>query len=102
MTVTVEELARRVALLEKEVAQLKVVVIPPRADETAAQRGKRLLAQVEVDRAPVRAIATKVFAEIGIAGTPLPVEELRRLLLAEGAKPEDNLVSRGIRELREE
>ncbi|MBI1923081.1 hypothetical protein HYR99_02405 [Candidatus Poribacteria bacterium] len=44
----------------------------------------------------------KVLKELGIEGKPIPAEELQARMEAGGIRPEENLLSRGIIEMREE
>jgi hypothetical protein len=101
MTATLEELQQRVEKLEQELATLRALYLPP-LDETPAQHGARLLAQARFEAPRLQALAAKVLEEMGIRGEPVPPEELRRMMAEAGIKPEENLFSRGIVEMREE
>ena len=59
---------------------------------------------MEFDRAPeeIEAIWAQTLEEMGIRGEPIGAEKLRERMLASGIKPEDNRLSRGIIEMREE
>jgi len=102
MAATLEELEKRLARVEQKVTRLQQLVEKPPILETAAERGARLLAQARRDKARLKAAAVKVFKEMGIQGEPVPPEKLREMMAACGIKPEENLFSRGIMEMREE
>ena len=102
MATTVEELEQRVARLEHELARLGQV---PQSLPGQASEPKRtsLLAQARRDKPRLRAIAAKAFAEMGIPETPpVPAEQLRDRMEADGIRPEENLFSRGVLEMRKE
>jgi hypothetical protein len=101
MSVTLEELAKRLAALEEEVARLREQVEEPPVDETPAERGARLLAQARRDKPRLKQAVAKAFAEMEISGEPVPPKKLREMMAACGIKPEENLFSRGILEERE-
>jgi hypothetical protein len=102
MATTLEELEKRLAALEQEVARLRWRLPIPSDEQTAAERGARMLRKAKEDHAAVSAAAAKAYAEMGISGEPVGVERLREMMLACGIKPEDNEFSRGIIEMREE
>lgn len=60
------------------------------------------LKELFVDKAKLRPIVDRTFEEMGICGTPIDAEELQKMIAACGVKPEDNIFSRGIIEVREE
>jgi hypothetical protein len=102
MTVTVEVLRERVEALEREVADLRQVLRRPKADETPAERGARLLREAKANQPAISAAIAKAFAEMGITGEPVGHEKLRQMMLEEGIKPEENLFSSEIKAMREE
>lgn len=55
-----------------------------------------------VDKAKLRPVIAKAFEEMGIRGEPIGAEELQERMAAHGVKPEDNILSQGIIEMREE
>ena len=59
---------------------------------------------VESERAQAEAEAAWAWAkeQMGIHGEPIGAEKLRERMLASGIKPEENILSRGIVEMREE
>ena len=94
MTTTVEELEKRVAVLERELRYLRQVLgiwTPGEAPEVAAE-----------EHAEIEAIWAKTLEQMGIHGKPIGAAKLRERMLASGIKPEENLLSRGIIEMREE
>jgi len=55
-----------------------------------------------VDRVNLSNKLDEWFKQTGITNTAIGAEELQKMILKEGVKPEDNLLSRGIIEMREE
>ena len=102
MATTVKELAKRVSELEQEVARLRELVEKKPREETPAERGARLLREAKASQAAISAAVAKAFEQMGITGEPVGVEKLREMMIASGIKPEDNVFSRGIIEMREE
>jgi hypothetical protein len=47
-------------------------------------------------------LIAKAFTEMGIQGEPIGAEKVQEMIAAYGVKPEDNVFSRGIIEMREE
>jgi len=54
-----------------------------------------------VDREKLKKGLDEWFKQMGIDVQPVSIEELHELCLKEGIKPEDNIASRGIIEMRE-
>ncbi|MFQ5676400.1 MAG: hypothetical protein ACE5G1_10925 [bacterium] len=48
------------------------------------------------EKEALRRIADQSFAEMGIHCPPIPPEELQKMMLESGIRPEENLFSRGI------
>ncbi len=102
MTTTLEGLETRLSALEEEVTHLRTLVSPgPRAD-SATQRGARALTQARQDKSRLKALAAQVFSQMGITQAPVPPEQLRTMMAADGVKAEANLFTQEIREMREE
>jgi len=104
MAATLEELEKRVRDLEAEVQTWPSVMreLWARAERDSAtacssERGARLLAAALADRAG----PTASWETIDLRVEPIGVERLRAMLLSEGIKPEDNMLSREITRLRE-
>ena len=102
MATTLEELEKRMDAMEQELVRLRQSASGPPLDETPAQRGARLLEQGRRNKPQLRAQMAKVLEEMGIKGEPVPPEKLREMMMRDGVRPEDNLFSRGIIEMREE
>jgi hypothetical protein len=94
MTATMEELEKRVAALERELSYLRQELGIWTPGETLVESER---AQAEVEAAWARALE-----QMGIRGKPIGAEKLQEMMLAHGVKPEDNILSRGIIEMREE
>ena len=94
MTTEIEELAKRVAALEREVSYLRPQLGIWTPGQTRAESER---AQTEL-----KAVWERVKEQMGIHGEPIGAEKLQAMLLAEGIKPEENILSRGIIEMREE
>lgn len=102
MAVTLEEVEKRLAALEREVAALRQLLERQPVSETPAERGARLLREARANQAGISAAVAKAFAEMGITGTPIGAENVQKMVAACGFKPEDNEFSRGIIAMREE
>jgi hypothetical protein len=100
MTVAPEVLEQRLAALEQQMIHLRCLVEP--RGETPARRGARLLAQGRREKARHKAAWAQAYAQMGLSGQPVSPEQLRAMMAAEGIKPEENLFSRGIVEMRDE
>lgn len=98
---TIEELQKRIAELEEEVRDLRWLLIP-RADDTPAESGRRMIRLSQLGAEENAKLAVKVFEEMGIHGEPIGAARVREMMIADGIKPEDNIASRGIIEMREE
>ncbi len=99
---TLEDLERRLAAVEEELAGLRKSVTGPPAAETPAERGARLLREASASQPALDAAVAKAFQEMGIVGEPVGPEKLRKMMLASGVNPEANEFSRGIIDMREE
>jgi hypothetical protein len=94
MTTTIEELEKRVVALEREVSYLR--------QQLGIWTPGQTLVESERDHEEIKAIWARVLEQLGIHGEPIGAEKLRERMLASGIKPEDNMLSRGIIEAREE
>jgi hypothetical protein len=102
MAATLENVEKRLAALEEEVAHLRQLMVGQQVEEDAVQRGARMLREAKANQAALSAAVAKTFAEMGIAGEPVGIEKLREMMAACGIKPEENVFSREIIEMREE
>jgi hypothetical protein len=102
MALTLEDLEKRLAALEQEVASLRKRVEGPPADETPLERGARLWREAKASQPAIDAAVAKAFAEMGITGEPVGHEKLMQMMLEAGVNPEDNAFSREIIAMRDE
>jgi hypothetical protein len=102
MPVTLEDLEKRLAALEQEVASLRQRLEGPPAYETPAERGARLLREAKASQAALSAMSAEVFAKMGVTGQPVSHEQLMQMMLECGVNPEDNVLSREIIAMRDE
>src|SRR5262249_2450179 len=101
MATTMEDLEKRVAALERELKELReLLVIPP--DETPAEAGARMLREAKRGQAALVAAWDKAMEQMGIKGEPVGAQRLRQMMIEAGVNPETNEFSRGIIEMREE
>jgi hypothetical protein len=78
-----------------EGAKVKVLV-----EAQVAAMGQRTL--LDERPAKLRAAWAEAMDQMGVAGQPIPAEELRAMIAACGFKPEQNAFSREIVQMREE
>ena len=111
MTIAIETLKEKIARIQQELAEVSAVLeemaapssvvsgAPPQSQAVNPLAGLKF-----ADTKALRPIIDKAFTEMGIDITqPAPTpEEVQQLILREGVKPEDNILSRGIIEAREE
>jgi len=103
MATTLEELERRLAAVEQEIARLKQQLPPPPViAETPRERGARLLRNEPPAPGQAEATWAATLKEMGIEGKPIGPEKVQQMIAACGFNPEDNEFSRGIIEMREE
>jgi hypothetical protein len=55
-----------------------------------------------VDKEKLRPIVDNAFAAMGVRGEPIGAEKVQEMIAAGGVRPEDNILSRGIIDMREE
>jgi hypothetical protein len=101
MAATLEELEKRLAQVEQEVARLRQLVVSPPAEETPAERGARLWREADVCQVQMAAGWLRAMEQMGVRGEPIGAEKVQEIIAAGGIKPEDNEFSRGIIEMRE-
>lgn len=71
-------------------------------EETAAERGARLLREASLAQAQMAAGWARFMQMLGIQEEPIGAEKLQEMMRARGMNPDDNEFSRGIIEMREE
>jgi hypothetical protein len=104
---SIEEICGQLAELHRVVEQLpdtvqasQVSPLPePGRESTGPARSRVMLL---VDKATLRSVVTKSFGEMNIHGEPIGAENVQSMIAACGVRPEDNALSRGIVEMREE
>jgi hypothetical protein len=101
MTTTLEELDQRLGKLEQEMAEIRRLLSRPPVRE-GAPSALQLVEEALRDKPRLQAVWAKALEQMGIAGEPVPPEKLRQMMAEAGIKPEENLFSRGIEEMREE
>jgi hypothetical protein len=76
-------------------------------DRAAEQKSKEIAADQLcivrfVDKEKMRPIVDNAFAAMGVRGEPIGAEKVQKMMAACGVRPEDNILSRGIIDMREE
>ena len=110
MTATIENLKNRIAHLQEELAEIHAALdelpdAPPDKGATSDVLPPYPPAGVQfADPRALLPLLDMTFADLGvnIAQQAPTAEEVQRMLLREGVRPEDKLLSRGIVEAREE
>jgi hypothetical protein len=112
MATTIEMLKEKLARVQQELAEVSLALDELAASPTPGQTTAQPKALSEVLREGVDFIDPRTllplideaFTKMGIDITQpaMTPEEVQQLLLQEGVRPEDNLISRGIIEAREE
>jgi len=97
MAVTLEDVEKRLTIVEQELAKWRMAYAQP-----SATRGARTLLMDGQQSAQWEAEWDAVMEKLGISGEPIGAGKLRAMIEAEGVNPEDNEFSRGIIEMREE
>src|SRR5437588_12075780 len=102
MTATPEELEQRVLALEAEVRALRTRLESAPTDETAPQRGERMIREAKASQAAISAGLPELMAKLGVPPDlgPVDLEELHRSMIASGIKPEECIFSRAIIAMR--
>ena len=95
---TYETLKTRILRIEQELAEVRREL-----EQLAAGREQRWMGNVQwVDKASWKTWFDEWFQQLGITAQPIGAEKLQELILQEGVRPEDNLLSRDIIAMREE
>jgi hypothetical protein len=90
---------RRVAILEAEVAAMR----SSGAREPSGQGSAAgILQEARAKQASIAITATEVLATMGIAPKGSSPEQVQRMMVDEGIRPDDNAFSREIKSMREE
>lgn len=99
-----DTIAERLGQIEREVKEVRFQLLEFAASEpdTPEERGRQLLQQAAQAKSEQQKAFARVFARMGIDAKPIGAEKVQELLAAEGVRPEDNFLSRGIIEMREE
>lgn len=97
---TLEELERRVAALEQEVAALRGQAEPPK--RVRFGDNIPLIREARAQQPAISAAVAEAYAKMGITGPPVGPEKLKEMMLACGVDPNDNAASREIIAMREE
>ena len=100
MTVTIDTIQEKLEKIEGEIALLRAQINQWLAQQERPSAPKPIMQFV--DKTKLRPLTAKSFEEMGIHGKPIDAEELQKMVITCGVKPEDNLFSRGIIEMREE
>jgi hypothetical protein len=111
---TKEVILRGIKEMESKLAELRAVVeklsegIETLPADALTDPGRQNISEEQpripqfVDKQRLRSLIIKTFTEMGIDKEPIGAEKVQEMILACGIKPEDNLFSRGIIEMREE
>jgi hypothetical protein len=102
MGTAIEDLERRLAAVERELAVLRQRLDTGPPEQAPAERGARLWQQSQANQEAFAAGARQALAEMGIAAQPIGADKVQQLVAACGFRPEDNEFSRGIIAMREE
>jgi len=99
---SLQSLEMRLEFLEQEVNALRRLLAAGALGETQAERAERVWRQSRADQVALNQITEEVFAKVGWTGPPDGLEQLRRMMLACGVRPEACEFSREILAMREE
>jgi prefoldin subunit 5 len=112
MATTIEELKEKLARVQQELAEVSAALdelaTPPAETESVAptveNRKVKLGGPKFTDPRTLLPLIDEAYRKMGIDITEpaMTPEEVQELMLREGVRPEDNLISRGIIEAREE
>jgi hypothetical protein len=102
MTLSLEELERRLSALERTVELLRESWPFPVPTETAAEHGARMLDEAGQDQEEIAAAWAEALRQMGISGQPIGVKALRELIAKDLPPGPTNMFSQGIIDMREE
>jgi hypothetical protein len=100
MATTLEELEKRVAALEQEVAVLRGKAEPPKVVRLGDNIP--LIREARAQQAAISAAVAEAYAKMGITGPPVGHDKLMEMMLASGVDPNDNAASREVIAMRDE
>lgn len=102
MAAPIETLKEKIAHIRQELDEVDAVLDEIAAAQPAAKPNP--LAGIKfADKEPLRKAFAELVKQMGIENMkPIGAEALQEMMLKEGVKPEDNILSRGIIEMREE
>ncbi|HIQ06535.1 MAG TPA: hypothetical protein EYH31_12790 [Anaerolineae bacterium] len=96
--ITYETLKTKILWIEQELAEVRQGL-----EQLAAKPEQRWWGSAQwVDKGSWKAWFDEWFQQLGITAQPIGAEKLQKLMLQEGVRPEDKLLSRGIIAMREE
>jgi hypothetical protein len=112
MAVTIVELKAKLARVQQELAEVSAALdglgnapcTGPRIIDVTQLYKDPVVGHLYSDPETIRRLADEAFPKMGIDITKpaLTPREVQELMLREGVRPEDNILSRGIIEAREE
>lgn len=102
MVLTLEALKEKIAGIEQELAEVHRSLEQLAAAPQLQTKEYRPTGIQWADRADWKEWFDEWFQQIGIVAQPIGADRLQTLMLQEGVRPEDNLLSRGIIAMREE
>jgi len=105
MAITLEELKTKIEQVEQTLAEVRQQLDRLSGEEPPVPRkkgAKEWLEKYRRENEALRPLAEKVLRQMGIQGEPIPAQDLRKRMMEEGIRPEDNEFSRAIIEMREE
>lgn len=102
MVLTLEALKEKIASIGRDLAEVQLSVEQLAAAAQLQTKEYRPTGIHWADKAGWKDWFDEWFQKIGIMAQPMGAERLQTLMLQEGVRPEDNLLSRGIIAMREE
>jgi hypothetical protein len=102
MVASLEELRENVGRIERELAEVRRGLDQLVAASEPQTKKDRLSGIRWVDKASWKEWFDRWFQQMGITVQPMGAEKLQEMMLQEGVRPGDNLLSHGIIAMREE
>jgi hypothetical protein len=104
MAVTIDQLRMKVERIEGELAEARreLEELSPAEPLISEEWWAARVARVRAENERRRPLIDRVFEEMGIVGEPVGAEKVQEMIAACEVKPEENLFSQGIIEMREE